>query len=116
MAKVVVFTSLTLDGVMQAPGRPDEDTRGGFGHGGWALPYHTDLTVPGSRELVRSLRRRGLVDGYVPLIHPLVVGGGGRLFPDGGGFARLRLTGSTTTTTGVSIATCQAGNQLRRDT
>jgi dihydrofolate reductase len=39
MRKVVAFTSLTLDGVMQAPGRPDEDRRGGFEHGGWALPY-----------------------------------------------------------------------------
>ena len=39
MAKVVVNNSLTLDGVMQAPGRPDEDTRGGFKHGGWAAAY-----------------------------------------------------------------------------
>jgi dihydrofolate reductase len=39
MRKVVVFTNLTLDGVMQAPGRPDEDRRGGFAHGGWATPY-----------------------------------------------------------------------------
>src|ERR1700680_1600708 len=39
MSKVVAFTSLTLDGVMQAPGRPDEDRRGGFEHGGWATPY-----------------------------------------------------------------------------
>jgi dihydrofolate reductase len=39
MRKVVVFTNVTLDGVMQAPGRPDEDRRGGFAHGGWATPY-----------------------------------------------------------------------------
>src|SRR5256884_2511008 len=39
MGKVVAFTSLTLDGVMQGPARPDEDTRGGFEHGGWAVPY-----------------------------------------------------------------------------
>jgi dihydrofolate reductase len=39
MLKIIVFMSLTLDGVMQAPGRPDEDRRGGFEHGGWALPY-----------------------------------------------------------------------------
>ena len=41
MSKVIVFTNLTLDGVMQAPGRPDEDRRGGFEHGGWATPYAT---------------------------------------------------------------------------
>jgi dihydrofolate reductase len=196
MRKVVVFTSVTLDGVMQAPGRPDEDTRGGFGHGGWALPYNDevmgkvlaenmagagplvlgrrtyedfygfwpeqtgnpftevlnstrkyvasatlaeplpwsnstllegdaadavaglkqeqskDLTVLGSGELVQSLRRRDLVDEYVLLIHPLVLGTGRRLFPDGGGMGTLRLTGSTATTTGVVIATYQA----RKDT
>jgi dihydrofolate reductase len=39
MTDIVVFISLTLDGVMQAPGRPDEDERGGFKHGGWAVPY-----------------------------------------------------------------------------
>jgi dihydrofolate reductase len=37
--QIVVFNSVTLDGVMQAPGRSDEDTRGGFQHGGWAVPY-----------------------------------------------------------------------------
>src|SRR2546429_4479118 len=41
MSKVVVFMNLTLDGVMQAPGRPDEDRRDGFEHGGWAMPYAT---------------------------------------------------------------------------
>ena len=43
MAKVTVFNSLTLDGVMQAPGRPDEDPRGGFAHGGWAVPYMDEV-------------------------------------------------------------------------
>jgi dihydrofolate reductase len=39
MSNVVVNTHLTLDGVIQAPGRPDEDRRDGFEHGGWELPY-----------------------------------------------------------------------------
>ncbi len=39
MSKLVVCTNLTLDGVMQAPARPDEDTRDGFTHGGRAAPY-----------------------------------------------------------------------------
>jgi dihydrofolate reductase len=39
VTKIVAFLSVTLDGVMQAPGRPDEDPRGGFKHGGWGAPY-----------------------------------------------------------------------------
>jgi dihydrofolate reductase len=39
MGKVVVITNLTLDGVMQSPGRPDEDTRDSFEHGGWATTF-----------------------------------------------------------------------------
>ncbi len=39
MGKVIVMNGVTLDGVMQGPGRPDEDTRGGFEHGGWGIPY-----------------------------------------------------------------------------
>lgn len=191
MSKVVVTNNLTLDGVMQAPGRPDEDRRGGFAHGGWALPYSDevmakamgegmaqtgalllgrrtyedfagfwpkqtdnpftavldntqkyvasttlaeplpwanstllegdaadavaslkeqpgkDIVVLGSGELVQSLMRRNLVDEYVLLIHPLVLGSGRRLFADGGSVSALRLVGSTTTTTGVVIATYQ---------
>lgn len=39
MRKITVFMSVTLDGVIQSPGGPDEDPRGGFKHGGWAAPY-----------------------------------------------------------------------------
>jgi dihydrofolate reductase len=187
MSRLVVFTNVTLDGVMQAPGRPDEDTRDGFAHGGWGAPYFDavmgevmgahmakpgaivlgrrtyedfasfwpkqtdnpftpvlnertkyvasttlreplpwvnskllegdaaqavarlkaesddDLAVLGSGELIRSIR--DLVDEYVLSIHPLVLGSGRRLFPDDGTTAKLRLVDSTTTTTGVIIAT-----------
>ncbi len=43
MRKLVVSTFLTLDGVMQAPGGPDEDRDGGFEHGGWSMRYGDDM-------------------------------------------------------------------------
>jgi dihydrofolate reductase len=191
MSRVVVINHVTLDGVMQAPGRPDEDPRGGFEHGGWAQPYNDevmgrvmgtrmaqggplllgrrtyedfagfwpkqkdnpytevldntqkyvasttlkeplpwrnstllpgdaaeavaelkeqseqDIGVLGSGALVQSLMRRNLIDEFVLLIHPLVLGSGRRLFPDGGPRAALRLVDGVTTTTGVVIATYQ---------
>jgi len=195
MSKVVVTNNVTLDGVMQAPARPDEDTRGGFTHGGWAIPYNDsvmasvmaermaegmsrggalllgrrtyedfyavwpkrtdnpytevlnnsqkyvasttlqeplpwrnstllkgdaaeavarlkeqsdkDLGILGSGELIQSLMRHNLIDEYVLLIFPLVLGSGRRLFRDGGVPATLRLVNSVTTTTGVIIATYQ---------
>src|SRR6266508_2505747 len=42
MRKVIVNEFLTLDGVMQAPGLPDEDRSGGFEHGGWQMPLMDD--------------------------------------------------------------------------
>jgi dihydrofolate reductase len=197
MAKVVVLNHLTLDGVLQSPGRPEEDTRGGFMHGGWgsrnsddevlgvvyarvnesgglrlllgrwtyeemlgywntqdspfkeglnnALKYVAsrtlheplrwpnstllqgeagdavaelkqqapgDLFVMGSGELIETLMRRDLIDEYLLVIHPLVLGTGRRMFADGVPPATLHLTNSKTTAKGVLIATYQAhGNE-----
>ena len=191
MGKVIVTNYVTLDGVMQAPGGADEDTRDGFEHGGWATPYSdgatvakmgermgvdraflfgrrtyeqllaswneqggpfkdalndtqkfvashspattlewpnstllhgdvpagvaglkqssaTNLVIMGSRVLIGSLMAADLVDEYLLMIHPLVLGTGRRLF-SGGGEASLRLVDSISTGTGVLIATYERG-------
>jgi dihydrofolate reductase len=46
MRKLVVGAFVTLDGVMQAPGGPDEDRDGGFEHGGWSVPYWDAVLDP----------------------------------------------------------------------
>ncbi len=188
--RIVVINHLTLDGVMQGPGRADEDTRGGFDRGGWSPPYGDevmgkmlgermgrpggalllgrrtyedllgywntqhdsafkpalnnaqkfvasttlpeplpwpnstlldgdvpavvrdlrgvtggDLTIMGSGELIRSLMPHYLIDEYLLMIHPLVLGSGQRLFDEHASIGRLDLLGCTATTTGVLIAT-----------
>jgi dihydrofolate reductase len=70
-----------------------------------------DLVVFGSGVLVQSLMRWSLVDEYVLLIHPLVLGSGRRLFPDDGASASLTLRDSKATTNGVVIATYEPANR-----
>jgi len=192
VSRIVVMNHVTLDGVMQGPGRPDEDTRGGFSQSGWGnlsempgdavgkamgarmaaggglagwlfgrrtyedllsywnqqpdspfgpmlnnapkyvasttlaepLPWPNStllrgdiadavgtlkaqsdgvLAIMGSGELIGSLMAAGLIDEYLLMIHPLVLGSGRRLFPEGA-HASLRLSDSVTTAGGVVIA------------
>jgi dihydrofolate reductase len=56
MGKIVVIEGLTLDGVMQAPARPDEDQRGGFKDGGWGVPYSDSVS---EAEMGKRMKRRG---------------------------------------------------------
>ena len=184
MAKLIVITNLSLDGVIKSPSRPEEDPRDGFTKGGWAAPYAAmaqsgdalgnmgslllgrwtyqcfadyfpnhrenpfsayltgipkyvasttlreplawsnstllpdgvrdvarlkaeqakDLVIFGSTVLIQSLMRADLVDDYVLLFHPLVLGGGRRLFPDGGVPASLALRDVRSIPNGVVIA------------
>ena len=192
MRSITTTLNISLDGVIQAPGRPDEDTRGGFDRGGWAVPYNDevmaqrmgegmatagamlfgrrtyedfygywprqtdnpftpylnkatkyvasttlseplpwqnsillpgdpavsvadlktkpgpDLAIVGSTQLVRSLLAANLINRYVLLIHPLVLGRGQRLFDERGPGVDFELIDSVTTTKGVIIATYQS--------
>lgn len=56
---VTVISSLTLDGVAQAPGRPDEDTRDGFIHGGWAAPYGDETATAAWGEKIARATEGG---------------------------------------------------------
>jgi dihydrofolate reductase len=56
MRKVTVVNNVSLDGVMQAPGRPDEDTRGGFKHGGWAAEYNDEVK---GKTMAQGMSKRG---------------------------------------------------------
>ncbi len=52
MRKLIVITQLTIDGVMQAPGGPEEDPRGGFAYGGWAMPHGDERLSQALNEIM----------------------------------------------------------------
>jgi dihydrofolate reductase len=66
-----------------------------------------DILIYGSGELVRALMRQGLIDEYRLLVHPVVLGSGKRLFPDGVETKVLRLVDTMATSMGVVILTYQ---------
>jgi dihydrofolate reductase len=56
MRKVIVNEFMTLDGVVQAPGGADEDTSGGFEHGGWHMPYMDEVA---QKEVLEGINEAG---------------------------------------------------------
>jgi dihydrofolate reductase len=54
MRKLIAITHVTLDGIMQAPGGPEEDPRGGFTHGGWAMPFSDENVDESLGEIMSS--------------------------------------------------------------
>jgi dihydrofolate reductase len=54
MRKIIVLSMITLDGVMQAPGGPEEDTSGGFKYGGWVAPYDDEV---GGKVVQKELKQ-----------------------------------------------------------
>jgi dihydrofolate reductase len=121
MRKLMVTTFLTLDGVMQAPGGPEEDDSGpsvlleGDAAEGVAALKEVDgpeLQVHGSGNLIQALMCHGLVDRYRLWIFPLVIGSGKRLFADGTIPAGLKLVDSTVSTTGVVIGTYEPAGEI----
>src|SRR5437763_622191 len=60
MRKLIVLTFLSLDGVMQAPGGPKEDTSGGFKYGGWTAPYFDEFS---GKEMGKQMKPSDLLLG-----------------------------------------------------
>jgi dihydrofolate reductase len=63
MRKIIVQEFITLDGVMQAPGGPDEDTSSGFSFGGWTAPYFSDADKEADQIMQQWLKPTDLLLG-----------------------------------------------------
>jgi dihydrofolate reductase len=78
MRKIVVSEFVSLDGVIQAPGGADEDTEGGFAHGGWTQPYwHDDIGTHFFQEMSESdalLLGRKTWQGHGGAFEPMAAG------------------------------------------
>jgi dihydrofolate reductase len=61
--KIIVLSFITLDGVMQAPGRPDEDTSDGFKYGGWAAPYFAEADEAAGEFIGKYMKPTDLLLG-----------------------------------------------------
>lgn len=73
MRKIIAFTQVTLDGVMQGPGGPGEDPSNGFTHGGWAMPVVDDAlsevvaaSIAGDFDLLLGRRTYDIFAGHWP--------------------------------------------------
>ena len=63
MRKIIVLSFITLDGVMQAPGRPDEDTSDGFKYGGWCAPYFAEADEAAGEFIGKYMKSADLLLG-----------------------------------------------------
>lgn len=63
MRKIIVLSFITLDGIMQAPGGPEEDTSGGFKYGGWTAPYFNDTDKDAGEIMTKQMKPADLLLG-----------------------------------------------------
>ncbi|OHB74205.1 MAG: dihydrofolate reductase [Planctomycetes bacterium RBG_16_41_13] len=63
MRKIVVLSFITLDGVMQAPGGPEEDTSSGFKYGGWTAPYFYEADEAAGEFMEKQMKSADLLLG-----------------------------------------------------
>jgi dihydrofolate reductase len=63
MRKIIVLSFITLDGVMQAPGGPDEDTSSGFKYGGWVAPYFYEADEAAGELMAKQMKSADLLLG-----------------------------------------------------